>query len=174
MVQRFSSVFENESSPPRHHPDLPLDFWGIWVQSTRRKDSAFSPEGKFCGRIVSAEGIKFDSRHLEALVHKHTPSNGAELQQLLCACNWMRTLIPAYSTTVTPPHQLLKATYEKARSRTKNPAAQVGVADSCGRTSDLAFATVKKKLPPPSLHAQSQTLTFVCLWTHRTLTGRLF
>jgi hypothetical protein len=58
------------------------------------------------------------------------PKYGSELQQFLCAMNWMRTGLPGYSTMVSPLHALMEATYETAGGkRTKHAVSKVALAD---------------------------------------------
>jgi hypothetical protein len=51
---------------------------------------------RWCGRLISAAGSKFDPRRIEGILKMSPPSTGADLQQFLCALNWMRTAIPAF------------------------------------------------------------------------------
>jgi hypothetical protein len=62
----------------------------------------FCKEAEWCGRKISKEGIKFNPKHLSGLIVASSPTNGAELQQFLCASNWMRTAIPKYAELSDP------------------------------------------------------------------------
>jgi hypothetical protein len=66
---------------------------------------------RWCGRLISAEGSKFDPRRIQGLLEMPHPVTGADLQQFTCAINWMRTAIPSFSTLVAPLHGLLEAVY---------------------------------------------------------------
>ena len=46
-------------------------------------------EIRWCGRIISEQGIKFDPRRLSGLVQMEPPTHGAHLQQFLCAMQWL-------------------------------------------------------------------------------------
>lgn len=47
------------------------------------------------------------------------PSLAAELQQLLCATNWMRTSFPNYSSVVARLHELLEKSCQAVGKRTR-------------------------------------------------------
>lgn len=66
---------------------------------------------RFCGRAIFGDGVVFDPRHLKALFRMKNPSSGDELQQLICAKNWMRTSFLAYAETIAPLHNLMEDVY---------------------------------------------------------------
>ncbi|ETO81713.1 hypothetical protein F444_04041 [Phytophthora nicotianae P1976] len=68
----------------------------------------------WCGRVVSGEGVRYDPARFEALVRLPPPSTGNELQQFICALNWMRSSLPAYNKLVHPLVQLVEEIYKKA------------------------------------------------------------
>ncbi len=55
---------------------------------------------------------------------------GHELQQLLCATNWMRNSLPAYAESIAPLHNLMEQTYTKAGGRTKQAVRKLSIASS--------------------------------------------
>lgn len=74
---------------------------------------------KWCGRIISTDGVKYDPRKLNALLELREPKCAADLQQFLCAANWMRSCIPEYAKLTEPLHELLERAYKAANKRTK-------------------------------------------------------
>jgi hypothetical protein len=59
-----------------------------------------------------------------------SPKTGSELQQFLCAMNWMRTGLPNYSEMVAPLSALLQAASRQAGGkRTKTAVSKVELAD---------------------------------------------
>lgn len=56
----------------------------------------FLHEPLFCGRILLEETVTYDPQNLTALVVMTCPTKADELQQMLCAENWMRSAIPVY------------------------------------------------------------------------------
>ncbi|KAF0689562.1 Aste57867_19002 [Aphanomyces stellatus] len=55
---------------------------------------------KWCGRVISGQGVKHDPARVEALQAIPYPTNAGQLQQFLCSVNWMRDHIPGYATRV--------------------------------------------------------------------------
>ena len=58
---------------------------------------------KWCGRIISGNGIKFDPEMIRGLINLKRPRTAGELQHLLAASNWIRTSLPQYAETVGHP-----------------------------------------------------------------------
>lgn len=67
----------------------------------------YKEEVKWCGRIISASGVKHDPKRIQALCALAEPTNGKELQQFICALNWMRMSIPGYNVLVAPMQQCM-------------------------------------------------------------------
>jgi hypothetical protein len=57
---------------------------------------------RYCGRLITKNGVHFDPKNTEALQTMHGPQNGADLVQYVAAVNWMRSAIPNYSKRVVP------------------------------------------------------------------------
>jgi hypothetical protein len=79
----------------------------------------FSKMVRWCGRLISFNGVSFDPRRVQALHDMVLPLTGADLQQFLCALNWMRKSIPSFATIIYPLQELLEAVYSHAGKRTK-------------------------------------------------------
>jgi hypothetical protein len=79
----------------------------------------FAIKFHWCGRIISADGAKFDPCRLQGLLYMPPPSTGADLQQFLYAFNWMRTFKPAFSEFLSPLHELVEAVYTPPTSGRK-------------------------------------------------------
>ena len=82
----------------------------------------FLTEAKFCGRIIDQSGVRYDPLRMETLISTKLPEFASDLQQFLCATNWMRTSIPDYSRVVAPLHSPMGQIYSKAGKRTKKAA----------------------------------------------------
>ncbi|GMF41276.1 unnamed protein product [Phytophthora fragariaefolia] len=50
----------------------------------------FVKEVKWCGKVISADGVTHTSERVQGLVDLASPTTAAELQQFVCAINWMR------------------------------------------------------------------------------------
>jgi hypothetical protein len=86
----------------------------------------FATEVRWCGRMISSTGVRFDPRRAQGLLDMPAPTTGADLQQFVCALNWMRTSIPSFDTLIAPLQTLLESVYEAAGGkRTKTAAAKV-------------------------------------------------
>ena len=67
----------------------------------------FATTIRWCGRQVPADGIRYDPKRLEGLLNMEQPKNGAHLQQLLCALQWVRNGIPNFAETIQPLHEFM-------------------------------------------------------------------
>lgn len=56
------------------------------------------------------------------------PTTGADLQQFVCALQWVETAVPNFSTLVGPLHTFMEKVYSKAGSRTKRAVAKFSLA----------------------------------------------
>ncbi|KAJ0393889.1 hypothetical protein P43SY_007544 [Pythium insidiosum] len=83
------------------------------------KCSFYLREALFCGRVVSGEGVRHDPGRIQALQQLPPPTTGQELQQFLCALNWMRQSLPAFNKLTQPLTMLMEKVYELAGGRNK-------------------------------------------------------
>ena len=74
------------------------------------------------------------------------PTVANELQQFICATNWMRNSIPAYSKRISPLHKLLESCYKKAGKCTKQALRKLSIINSWTATHDAVFADIKGQL----------------------------
>ena len=74
---------------------------------------------KWCGRIISGSGIKFDPSMIQGLLELSKPRNAAELQHLLTASNWLRISLPEYAKVVAALTDLLRSSQQDAGSSKK-------------------------------------------------------
>ena len=131
-----------------------------------KKSHFFAKKVTFCGRIISPEGIQFHPRHFKSLVSMKKPSMAGELQQLLCATNWMRTSIPNYAAVIEPLHTLMEAIYAKVGGkRTKRAIRNISVTTDWGATHDHAFATIKEQLAAAVKLSHPKSEFELCLFT---------
>ena len=138
----------------------------IGLKVHARKSHFFSKEVIFRGRIVSPEGIQFHPRHFKSLVSMKKPTMASELQQLLCATNWMRTSIPNYAVVVEPLHTLMESTYSKVGGkRTKRAIRNISITTDWGATHDQAFATIKDQLAAAVNLSHPKSDFELCLFT---------
>ena len=130
------------------------------------KSNFFSKRVQFCGRILTPEGIQYHPRHFESLVSMKKPTMARELQQLLCATNWMRSSIPNYSKVVEPLHNLMEASYSKAGGkRTKRAIRNLSITAEWGATHDAAFTAIIKQLAAAVKLTYPKSDFELCLFT---------
>ena len=99
-----------------------------------------------------------------------SPTTGGELQQFVCAVNWMRASIPNFTTLIRPLQLVLDAAADQVKSRKKQqlyrvPLASVGWGDDQERAlADVKTALLKMvPLAPPRADFE------VCLFTDASL-----
>ena len=79
----------------------------------------FATHVRWCGRLVSAHGIRYDPKWLEGILNIEPPTTGAHLQQFLCALQWVNNGITQFSELVNPLHDFMEQFYDRADKRTK-------------------------------------------------------
>lgn len=77
----------------------------------------FSHSIRWCGRQISADGVRYNPRRLDGLLNMAPPVTGANLQQFICALQWVKSAIPDFSkpscSTVGFPRKRLFYFWEK-------------------------------------------------------------
>ena len=130
------------------------------------KSNFFSKRVQFCGRIITPEGIQYHPRHFDSLVSMKKPTMARELQQLLCATNWMRSSIPNYSKVIEPLHTLMENAYAKSGGkRTKRAIRNLSITNEWGATHDEAFTTIIKQLAAAVKLSHPKPEFELCLFT---------
>ena len=119
----------------------------------------------FCGRIMTKEGVQYHPRNFESFLAMQRPTKADELQQLLCATNWMRNSIPAYAITIAPLHHLLESAYAKAGKRTKLAVRKISIADEWGAEHEESFANIQTQLGASVKIAHPKREHSMCLFT---------
>ena len=106
----------------------------------------FVKEAKWCGRIISGTGVKHDPVRVEALQSLPAPKTGADLQQYVCALNWMRMSIPGFNILVRDLAAVLERVFAAVGGkRTKQLAATVLLADVGWDGTHMAVLDATKK-----------------------------
>ena len=124
-----------------------------------KKCSFFKKEAKCCGRIISSQGVAHDPEQIKALQDLPAPSSGKDLQQFVCAMNWMRQSIPGYNKQVKPLMDFMEKVYQKAGDQTRQRVAKVDLLEAGWSTIEDNCLSVK--LSP--WHIQTQRKTALCV-----------
>ncbi|KAF0729042.1 hypothetical protein Ae201684P_003654 [Aphanomyces euteiches] len=74
--------------------------YGFKLSPTKTK--LYTKQVKWCGRYLSEAGVKQDPERIEALCAIPGPTNAGDLQQFICATNWLRESITEYAQTINP------------------------------------------------------------------------
>lgn len=130
-----------------------------------QKIEMFKKEAHFCGRIVDGDGFKFDPRRMQALTDMKHPEFAGDLQQFLCATNWIRSSIPMYSEVIAPLHNLMELCYKKAGRRTRKSVAKISLAGLWGGTHSSAFQQIKSHLSQAIKLAHPKEGHITCLFS---------
>ena len=121
---------------------------------------------RWCGRLITPEGIKYDPSNYSALQSMDEPTTAAHLQQFLCAMQWLKNAIPELSHLVAPLHSLLETAASSAPSRKKTHLAKiklstVGWDDAARQT----FANCKSAIANQVTLAHRDTTKRLCFYT---------
>lgn len=81
----------------------------------------FCKSVRWCGRILSSEGVNFDLRRREGLFNMEGLINGAHLQEILRAMQYVRQGIQPFTKIMEPLHEFMERLYDRA-SKGKNRA----------------------------------------------------
>lgn len=85
-----------------------------------KKTTIFTKKVKFCGKILSASGVQHDPERTRVLSTMSEPSTAGELQQFLCAMNWIRDSLPDFPRNSRPLRDKLEHICQTLGKRTKN------------------------------------------------------
>ena len=132
-----------------------------------QKTKLFMREAKFCGRVIDADGVRYDPRGLDALMYMRRPVMASDLQQFLCATNWMRNSILDYSRLISPLHMVMEECYSKAKKRTKRAVRNIAVSGLWGEQHDAAFSQIKTSIAQKAQTGSSERQTHSLLVLRR-------
>jgi hypothetical protein len=109
---------------------------------------------RYCGRLITKDGVHFDPKNIEALQIMREPQNGAEMVQFVAAVNWMRSVIPQCSKRVAPLQAAIAKVFEGKCRGTKKAAAAVSLLHLWGPEEQAAFKYLQAAI------MESMTLAF--------------
>jgi hypothetical protein len=126
----------------------------------------FATEVKWCGRLISAAGVRHCPDRIQGLVDMQPPRTAADLQQFLCAVNWMRQSIPEYNKLTARLYETLENAMKAAGARKKSKLAKFLLSES-GWTDedDTALAAVRDALLRMVPLAHPRPDAELCLYT---------
>ncbi len=120
----------------------------------------------WCGKVISADGIGHDPKRLQGLIDLEPPTSAQELQQFVCALNWMRQSLPNYNEMVAPLTRILDVVCTHAGTRKKDRLARHRLADhGWGQEHMLAIGRCKDALARMATLAHPDPEKIFCLYT---------
>lgn len=132
------------------------------LKLSAKKSSLYQTEVKWCGRVIDANGVRHDSDRIESLRALPYPKTAGELQQFVCAINWLRESIVDFARQMAPLQRRLDDALTSTK-RTKRAAAGIEIQLTAAERE--AFDQIKASL------AEAATLNFpddtatTCLFT---------
>jgi hypothetical protein len=114
----------------------------------------FTTTMRYCGRLITKNGVLFDSKNMEALQTMQETQNGADLVQYVAAVNWMRSAIPNYSKRLVSLQAALAKMFKVKSRRTKKSAAAVSLLHLWGPEEQAVFKDIQ------AASMKSMTLAF--------------
>lgn len=79
----------------------------------------FTKAVRWCGRVISKDGIKMDPSRVSALQELDLPQTAGELCQFINCLRWMSNSIPQFAERSAPLVEVLEEAYKKSGRRTK-------------------------------------------------------
>ncbi|POM70608.1 Gag/polymerase/env Polyprotein, partial [Phytophthora palmivora] len=132
------------------------------------KSSLFELEIKWCGRLISSDGIRHDPERVSALAELPLPSTIAELQYFVCATNWLHDSLPDYARLIAPLQDKLNAERKRIGRRNRNA---LNVATSWTGDEEAAFDSVVNLVWDSALMAFPDPAAEMLLFTDASALG---
>eukprot|EP00736_Rhodelphis_marinus_P010119 Rmarinus@m.1922 len=114
------------------------------IKLSPRKCTLFETSVKWCGVVVHDGRVAMCPERIEALSGMGRPVNAAELQQFICAANWMRSYIPDFARLFAPLQDLLASLSAGERRKKRLVAKQLG--DAWNGDAEEAFRAAKRAI----------------------------
>ena len=77
------------------------------LHAAAHKAVFYREEIRWCGKLYTGLEVRHDPERVQGLTDMRRPETARELQQFLCAVNWMRTALPGLAETEMPLQGLL-------------------------------------------------------------------
>ncbi|KAH9133773.1 hypothetical protein AeRB84_020220 [Aphanomyces euteiches] len=151
---------------PEEYIQVLREFFGLvdryGFKLSPSKTVLFTSEVKWCGCILSGEGVRQDPARIEQLCAIPYPTNAGDLQQFICAVNWIRESITEYAMTVEPLQQALNKALE---GKAKKKRIASGIKIELTQEEKAAFDAVKSKMRTAVDLSHPRADATLCLFT---------
>jgi RNase H-like domain found in reverse transcriptase len=135
------------------------------ASSSTAKCDLYGTEVRYFGRIITAEGVRYDPRTMSTLQQMGTPQNGGDLVQYVAALNWMRSSLPLFAEKASPLQDLLEVVYKEAKVRTKKKATSVSLDGRWTTECEKAFQSLQEDILTLMTTAHPDPSKRVCVFT---------
>ncbi|MDR3426027.1 reverse transcriptase domain-containing protein [Silvimonas sp.] len=114
------------------------------LKISAKKTTFYARELKYCGRVLTREGAKFDQTYIDTVLRMGKPSTLGELRSYLATVNWLRLSIPQFSEVVEPLQATLTQGLRYARVNRIRQPKNLPLHSACGwgAEQDAAFERV--------------------------------
>jgi RNase H-like domain found in reverse transcriptase/Integrase zinc binding domain len=129
------------------------------------KCDLYGTEVRYCGRIITAEGVRYDPRTMYTLQQMGTPQNGGDLVQYVAALNWMRSSLSLFVEKTAPLQDLLEVFYKEAKGRTKKKTTSVSLDGRWTTECEKAFRNLQEVILTLMTTAHPGPSKRVCVFT---------
>ncbi|KAE8991466.1 hypothetical protein PF004_g17961 [Phytophthora fragariae] len=134
-----------------------------------KKTSLYQTQVKWCGKVIDGQGIRHDPERIKSLRALPYPRSAGELQQFVCAINWMRSSIIDFARLDDPlQHKLDNAL--ASTKRTRRVAVGIGIALNADER--RAFDQVKDALANAAVLNFPDDEATTCLFTDASDVGQ--
>lgn len=133
-----------------------------------RKCKLFLREAKFLGRIFTPKGVHHDPERVNALVNASEPTNAGELQQFLCAMNWISNCLPDFSRASKPLKDVLEMSL-RGQGRTAKAARNIPI--QLDRKQQSCFGDLKDLVAKATYQAHPDEDAEFCVCTDASSEG---
>ena len=143
------------------------------VKLSVRKTQFYKRELLFCGKILSAAGLKPNPEFVHSLLLMPKPATVAELRVYLALCNWLRGSVPRYSALVEPLQQLQTAGLAMTEAPKRQAQARKVSVEAAGWTSehDDCFRQVNAALANAVTLAHQNPAMVTCIFSDASSTA---
>jgi hypothetical protein len=136
---------------------------GIFLHAA--KCNLYGTEVRYCGRIITAEGVRYEPRTISTLQHMGAPQNGGDLVQYVAALNWMRSSLPLFAEKAAPLQDLLELVYKEEKGRTKKKATSVSLEGRWTKTCEKAIHQLQEDILTLMTTAHPDPKQRICVFT---------
>lgn len=139
---------------------------------------------KWCGKIITAEGVAHDPARIRALSALPAPTTAADALQFLASLNWMRQSIPEFARVTAPLYAIVEDAQKRSiedakkkgktgkRARSKVALKRYYLKDfGWGDTHEAAFSRAKRTLERMVTLAYPDENKEMCLFTDASVEG---